>query len=72
MKTFELTVKDIYDKQFNIDFKGYNAQEVDEFLDELAAPEPEPPFRTLLSELAGSHPHLHTQPQQESLNTEKL
>ena len=33
MKTFELTVKEILDKQFNIDFKGYNAQEVDEFLD---------------------------------------
>ena len=33
MKTFELTVQQILDKQFNIDFKGYNAQEVDEFLD---------------------------------------
>ena len=33
MKTFELTVQDIFNKQFNVDFKGYNAQEVDEFLD---------------------------------------
>ena len=33
MQTFELTVQEILDKQFNIDFKGYNAQEVDEFLD---------------------------------------
>lgn len=33
MQSFELTVKEILDKQFSIDFKGYNAQEVDEFLD---------------------------------------
>lgn len=33
MKTYELTVQEILDKQFNIDFKGYNAHEVDEFLD---------------------------------------
>lgn len=33
MQTFELTVQQILDKQFNVDFKGYNAQEVDEFLD---------------------------------------
>ena len=33
MHSFELTVKEILDKQFNVDFKGYNAKEVDEFLD---------------------------------------
>lgn len=33
MQTFELTIQQILDKQFNVDFKGYNAQEVDEFLD---------------------------------------
>lgn len=32
-KPFELTVHEILDKQFNVDFKGYNAREVDEFLD---------------------------------------
>lgn len=33
MHSFELTVKEILDKQFNVDFKGYSAKEVDEFLD---------------------------------------
>lgn len=33
MQTYELTVQQILDKQFNVDFKGYNAHEVDEFLD---------------------------------------
>ena len=33
MHKLELTVKEILDKQFNVDFKGYSAKEVDEFLD---------------------------------------
>lgn len=32
-KRFKLTVEDVLNKQFNIDFKGYSSVEVDEFLD---------------------------------------
>lgn len=32
-KRFNLTVEDVFEKQFNIDFKGYSSTEVDEFLD---------------------------------------
>lgn len=32
-KRFNLTVQDVLDKQFNVDFKGYSSVEVDEFLD---------------------------------------
>lgn len=32
-KRFKLTVEDVLEKQFNIDFKGYSSGEVDEFLD---------------------------------------
>lgn len=32
-KKFELTAKDILDKEFHIDLKGYSASEVDNFLD---------------------------------------
>lgn len=32
-KRFELTTKDILEKEFHIDLKGYNAHEVDSFLD---------------------------------------
>ena len=32
-KRFKLTVNDVLEKQFNIDFKGYSSAEVDEFLD---------------------------------------
>ncbi len=32
-KRFKLTVEDVLEKQFNIDFKGYASGEVDEFLD---------------------------------------
>ena len=32
-KRFKLTVQEVLDKQFNIDFKGYSSHEVDEFLD---------------------------------------
>ncbi len=32
-KRFELTIKDILEKEFHIDLKGYNAHEVDSFLD---------------------------------------
>ncbi len=32
-KRFKLTVEDVLNKQFNIDFKGYSSIEVDEFLD---------------------------------------
>ncbi|MEG1474674.1 MAG: DivIVA domain-containing protein [Longicatena sp.] len=32
-KRFKLTVEDVLNKQFNIDFKGYSSAEVDEFLD---------------------------------------
>ena len=32
-KRYKLSVEDVYEKQFNIDFKGYCAKEVDEFLD---------------------------------------
>lgn len=35
MQTYELNVQQILDKQFNVDFKGYNAREVDEFLDKV-------------------------------------
>ncbi len=35
MQSYELTVQQILDKQFNVDFKGYNAREVDEFLDKV-------------------------------------
>ena len=34
-KRFKLTVNDVLEKQFNIDFKGYSSAEVDEFLDEM-------------------------------------
>ena len=33
MEKVNLTVNEILDKQFNIDFKGYSASEVDSFLD---------------------------------------
>lgn len=32
-KRYKLTVQEVYEKQFNVDFKGYCAKEVDEFLD---------------------------------------
>ena len=32
-KRFELTIKEILEKEFHIDLKGYNAHEVDSFLD---------------------------------------
>lgn len=32
-KKFKLSVEDVLNKQFNIDFKGYSSSEVDEFLD---------------------------------------
>lgn len=35
MQSFELNVTEILDKQFHVDFKGYNAREVDEFLDKV-------------------------------------
>lgn len=35
MQSFECNVQQILDKQFNVDFKGYNAREVDEFLDKI-------------------------------------
>lgn len=34
---FKLSVDDILDKRFNIDFKGYAAEEVDAFLDSIIA-----------------------------------
>ncbi len=34
-KRFELKVSDILDKQFHVDLKGYNAHEVDDFLDKV-------------------------------------
>ena len=33
MEKVNLTVEEILDKQFNVDFKGYSASEVDAFLD---------------------------------------
>lgn len=33
MEKINLTVEEILDKQFNVDFKGYSASEVDGFLD---------------------------------------
>lgn len=33
MEKVNLTVNEILDKQFNVDFKGYSASEVDSFLD---------------------------------------
>lgn len=36
-KRFKLTVEDVLEKQFNIDFKGYSSAEVDEFLDMVIA-----------------------------------
>lgn len=33
MAKLNLTVQQIYDKKFNTDFKGYNAEEVDTYLD---------------------------------------
>lgn len=36
-KRFKLTVEDVLEKQFNIDFKGYSSGEVDEFLDLIIA-----------------------------------
>lgn len=33
MEKLNLTVQEILDKQFNVDFKGYSANEVDAFLD---------------------------------------
>lgn len=36
-KRFELTIKDILEKEFHIDLKGYNAHEVDSFLDNVIA-----------------------------------
>ena len=32
-KRFKLSVEDVLEKQFDIDFKGYSSGEVDEFLD---------------------------------------
>lgn len=34
---FKLSADKILEKRFNIDFKGYSGQEVDEFLDEIVA-----------------------------------
>lgn len=31
----KLTIDEIYEKEFHVDFKGYNAVEVDQFLDEV-------------------------------------
>lgn len=36
-KNFQLSVQDILNKQFNVDFKGYSANEVDAFLDDVIA-----------------------------------
>lgn len=36
-KRFKLSVEDVLEKQFNIDFKGYSSGEVDEFLDLIIA-----------------------------------
>ena len=35
MEQFQLNVQKILDKQFHVDFKGYSAIEVDEFLDKV-------------------------------------
>ena len=37
MEQFQLNVQKILDKQFHVDFKGYSAIEVDEFLDKVIA-----------------------------------
>ena len=34
-KRFNLTIEDVLNKQFNIDFKGYSSVEVDSFLDQV-------------------------------------
>ena len=33
MEKINLTARDIFDKSFNTDFKGYSANEVDSYLD---------------------------------------
>lgn len=34
-KRFNLTIEDVLNKQFNVDFKGYSSVEVDSFLDQV-------------------------------------
>ena len=34
-KELNLTAKDIYDKEFHVDVRGFSCEEVDEFLDQI-------------------------------------
>lgn len=51
-KRFKLSVEDVLEKQFNIDFKGYSSGEVDEFLDLVIADYQQ--YNKMIDEL-GSH-----------------
>ena len=53
-KRFKLSVEDVLEKQFNIDFKGYSSGEVDEFLDLVIADYQQ--YNKMIEEL-GDHLH---------------
>lgn len=49
---FKLSIQDVLEKQFHIDFKGYSSVEVDEFLDDVIKDYQQ--YETLVAEL-GAH-----------------
>lgn len=63
-KRFKLTVEDVLEKQFNIDFKGYSSGEVDEFLDLVIADYQQ--YNKIIEELGD-----HLQEYEKQINTLK-
>lgn len=63
-KRFKLTVEDVLEKQFNIDFKGYSSGEVDEFLDLIIADYQQ--YNKIIEELGD-----HLQEYEKQINTLK-
>lgn len=63
-KRFKLSVEDVLEKQFNIDFKGYSSGEVDEFLDLVIADYQQ--YNKMIEELGN-----HLQEYERQINTLK-
>lgn len=63
-KRFKLSVEDVLEKQFNVDFKGYASGEVDEFLDLVIADYQQ--YNKLIEELGN-----HLQEYERQINTLK-
>ena len=64
-KRFKLSVEDVLEKQFNIDFKGYSSGEVDEFLDLVIADYQQ--YNKMIEELGD-----HLQEYERQINTSKV